>query len=219
MGELNSHQIARIILKMRYETATEEEKRVLEAWMKAGKGRQTIYDRIVSDESLKEYRDLKAEFDGATDYGKLQSDILGTLAKRDRQRKLQRISWWGGSVAAVLLVVCLFVYKYVGEPLPERTGEMRVAKIESEPIIQDKVILVLGDGKRVGMQGLHKDSLRLKSAVVVGAEAKLVYDANTGQGAEDVSLEPEINKVITSTGGFYSLILSDGTRIWLNSES
>lgn len=99
MGELNSHQIARIILKMRYETATEEEKRVLEAWMKAGKGRQTIYDRIVSDESLKEYRDLKAEFDGATDYGKLQSDILGTLAKRDRQRKLQRISWWGGSVA------------------------------------------------------------------------------------------------------------------------
>ena len=86
MGELNSHQIARIILKMRYETATEEEKRVLEAWMKAGKGRQTIYDRIVSDESLKEYRDLKAEFDGATDYGKLQSDILGTLAKRDRQR-------------------------------------------------------------------------------------------------------------------------------------
>ena len=52
MGELNSHQIARIILKMRYETATEEEKRVLEAWMKAGKGRQTIYDRIVSDESL-----------------------------------------------------------------------------------------------------------------------------------------------------------------------
>ena len=96
---------------------------------------------------------------------------------------------------------------------------MRVAKIESEPIIQDKVILVLGDGKRVGMQGLHKDSLRLKSAVVVGAEAKLVYDANTGQGAEDVSLEPEINKVITSTGGFYSLILSDGTRIWLNSES
>lgn len=37
---------------------------------------------LVSDESLKEYRDLKAEFDGATDYGKLQSDILGTLAKR-----------------------------------------------------------------------------------------------------------------------------------------
>ena len=219
MGELNSHQIARIILKMRYETATEEEKRVLEAWMKAGKGRQTIYDRIVSDESLKEYRDLKAEFEGVTDYGKLQSDILGTLAKRDRQRKLQRISWWGGSVAAVLLVACLFVYKYVGESHPERMGEMRVAKIESEPIVQDKVILVLGDGKRVGMQGLHKDSLRLKSAVVVGAEAKLVYDANTGQGAEDVSLEPEINKVITSTGGFYSLILSDGTRIWLNSES
>ena len=64
MGELNSHQIARIILKMRYETATEEEKRVLEAWMKAGDGRQAIYDRIVSDESLREYRDLKAEFEG-----------------------------------------------------------------------------------------------------------------------------------------------------------
>ena len=109
-------------------------------------------------------------------------------------------------MAAVLLVACLFVYKYVGESHPERMEEMRVAKIESEPIVQDKVILVLGDGKRVGMQGLHRDSLRLKSAVVVGAEAKLVYDTNTGQGAGDVSPEPEINKVITSTGGFYSLI-------------
>lgn len=142
---------------------------------------------LVSDESLREYRDLKAEFEGVTDYGKLQSDILGTLAKRNRQRKLQRISLWGGSVAAVLLVACLFVYKYVGESHPERMEEMRVAKIESEPIVQDKVILVLGDGKRVGMQGLHRDSLRLKSAVVVGAEAKLVYDTNTGQGSGDVS--------------------------------
>lgn len=111
---------------------------------------------LVSDESLREYRDLKAEFEGVTDYGKLQSDILGTLAKRNRQRKLQRISLWGGSVAAVLLVACLFVYKYVGESHPERMGEMQVAKIESEPIVQDKVILVLGDGKRVGMQGLHQ---------------------------------------------------------------
>lgn len=87
MGELNSHQIARIILKMRYETATEEEKRVLEAWMKAGDGRQAIYDRIVSDESLREYRDLKAEFEGVTDYGKLQSDILGTLAENGTGRE------------------------------------------------------------------------------------------------------------------------------------
>ena len=129
MGELNSHQIARIILKMRYETATEEEKRVLEAWMKAGDGRQAIYDRIVSDESLREYRDLKAEFEGVTDYGKLQSDILGALAKRNRQRKLQRISLWGGSVAAVLLVACLFVYKYVGESHPERMEDIRNKQI------------------------------------------------------------------------------------------
>ena len=53
----------------------------------------------------------------------------------------------------------------------------------------------------------------------MGQEDKLVYDSDRMQADSVMPDKLEMNKVITTTGGFYSLVLSDGTRVWLNSES
>ena len=73
MDKFQSHQIARIIMRVRYGIATDEEKRVFEDWIRAGEEHRTLYDRIVSDESLKEYLNLKSDYDRETDYGKLHA--------------------------------------------------------------------------------------------------------------------------------------------------
>lgn len=81
------------------------------------------------------------------------------------------------------------------------------------------MILVLADGEKVGVSAIGQDCLRMGAAVVLGNEGKLIYDSEGVSPDSAVVAEPEVNKVITNTGGFYSLILSDGTRVWLNSES
>ena len=55
MDKFQSHQIARIIMRVRYGIATDEEKRVFEDWIRAGEEHQALYDKMASDESLTEY--------------------------------------------------------------------------------------------------------------------------------------------------------------------
>ncbi len=219
MNKFQSHQIAQIILKIRYGTATEKEKRIFDGWVKKEEGRQALYDKVISDESLKEYLKLQSEYHGRTDYEKLQSGILHTLNKRNRQKQIKRYSLWCGSVAAVLLVACMIIFNYLQRSEPPFQARKYIARVTPDTIIEDKVILVLANGEKIGVKGIQEDSLKLKTAVVVGQEDKLVYESRAGQQETDIIEEPEINKIITTTGGFYSLILSDGTRVWLNSES
>lgn len=219
MEKLQSHRIARIILKMRYNIATDKEKREIEVWVKMEKGRTELFNKIVSGESLKGHLDLTSDYDRSADYVKLQAEILHTLNKRNKQRRLKRYSLWCGSVAAVLLVVCMIVFKYIGGQREVVKEKVEIVKAMPPVTTQDKVILVLANGYKVGVKGIRQDSLRLKTAVVMGQKDKLVYESRLEKEEDIVEKEPEINRIITTTGGFYSLILSDGTRVWLNSES
>ena len=219
MDRFQSHQIVQVILRVKYGVATDEEKRVFEDWIKAGEEHQALYDKMASDESLKEYLKLKLDYDQATDYGKLHAGILNSLNKRNRQRRIKRYSLWAGSAAVVLLVAGMFLFKYMEPSRDVITRKPYVAKMVSEPKVQDKVILVLADGEKVGMTKIRQDSMRLGTAIVMGQEDRLVYDSDSEQKDSVVFEESEINKIITTTGGFYTLVLSDGTRVWLNSES
>lgn len=220
MKEFQSHQIARIILRMRYGIATDEEKRLFEVWRKGREERQALYDKIVANGSLKEHLDLKSDYDHKTDYGKLQSDILRSLNKRTKQRQIKRYFLWYGSAAAVLILSSMLLFRYVIDTSKEfKLKKMEVAKIISPTENQDKVILVLANGEKVGMTKIRQDSMRVGTAVVVGQEDKLVYDSDRVRADSVVSEKLEMNRIITATGGFYSLVLSDGTRVWLNSES
>ena len=119
MSEENlSHLIARTILRVKYGLATDGEKRTLEQWLEGGEERRRIYDRILSGESWKEYAALREDFDRATDYGQLQSDILQSIRLRNRRRSLRRAIVWGSSVAAVLLVGVLVVARFAHEAKP-----------------------------------------------------------------------------------------------------
>lgn len=222
MSEENqSHLIARIILRVGCDIATEEERRVLEAWLRVGEERRALYERIVAGESLKAYLDAKADFDRSADYGKLQADILQTIRQRSRGRRIRRTWGWAAAAAAVLLVGVVAVREFVPEP----GTPVALAVNQPDSVVQDKVVLVLSDGRQVGMSGMAGDSLQVGfMAMARTGEELLVYEKSLPGEIEveekELPEQPlEMNKVVTGTGGFYNLVLSDGTRVWLNSES
>ena len=198
-----SHLIARTILRVKYGLATDGEKRTLEQWLEGGEERRRIYDRILSGESWKEYAALREDFDRATDYGQLQSDILQSIRLRNRRRSLRRAIVWGSSVAAVLLVGVLVVARFAREAKP--VVPQQLAQAGQEQLSSENVVLVLSDGEQISMSSIVGDSLQVDgNATIRGTEKALVYhsDKSSLSGSEEEAAL-EMNKVLIGTGGFF----------------
>ena len=135
----------------------------------------------------------------------------------DRRGSTLRLMRWVGGVVAVLLVgVILLVRRESGSPVLPDT----VYEDVSLSAVNDKVVLVLSDGKQIGLSGVNKDSLRVRGISIASAtEKELIYASDDSLVFRNDETELEMNRVVTTTGGFYMLVLSDGSRVWLNSES
>lgn len=215
MAQQQKHPISRLLLKVRFGTASEEEKRKVEQWIKAGEGRETLYKRIAEGASLQEHLKLTSDFERFSNYEKVEAEIRASLKRRRQRRNLFRYAPWIGTAAACLCGLIILLHE---QPAPIHS--LPVAEIsKSQQPVNDKVVLVLHDGQQIGMSSQSRDSIELNTATAVTGKNRLVYNSLDSLETGNFQLQPEINKIITSTGGFYSIVLSDGSKVWLNSES
>ncbi len=75
-------------------------------------------------------------------------------------------------------------------------------------IVKEKVMLVLGNGERIGLVKQIPDSLKLAQATLIGTKRRLYYEANT-DSVPGGRISPDRN----GRGGEYFVVLSDGTRV------
>jgi transmembrane sensor len=82
----------------------------------------------------------------------------------------------------------------------------------------NKAILILSDGSSIALNDAKKGELATDKGVKIDKKAngQISYSRN---GADTNQLANAFNTVITPRGGQYQLVLSDGTKVWLNSAS
>ena len=78
-----------------------------------------------------------------------------------------------------------------------------------------KAILTLENGEKVDLS-VKKGTISNVNSTVINNNANQLL---TYRKVEEVSSTPQINTLAIPRGGEYQLILSDGTRIWMNAES
>ena len=88
------------------------------------------------------------------------------------------------------------------------------------PVIpgNNKATLTLSDGSSIDLTDSKKGLLSKQGSVAVGksGEGEIVYDAQQGEAKSPVTL---YNMISTPRGGQYQVVLSDGTKVWLNAAS
>ena len=152
------------------------------------------------------------------DYKKIKKEVglhIKQEIRKNRNRRL--ITYWSSGIAAIF-IIGLFIYHGIVSP---NITEVVKAKTELAIITpgshQARLILPDGDVRELGnltqiidnplIEGVKNDSL-----------SGLTYSQvriNTSNLPESVIH----NTLVVPTGGFYPLELSDGTQVWLNSES
>jgi ferric-dicitrate binding protein FerR (iron transport regulator) len=195
-----------IIEKKLKGTISDNENRMLEDWIKSDSRHEHFFEKS------KHYILDKDDF-GWFDKERLQKSWKRYEAQVSLLRRRKRIRIYSSIAAACALIVLS-----VGVLLWYPSKDVKVA--EKKSVISagtTKAILVLADGSSVDLGRLSKDTLKQGEAVLSTTDNSIAYSKESSIEAPD---DKEIfNTIKTPRGGEYVLNLSDGTKVWLNSQS
>lgn len=195
--------ISKLIIKKKLKILTDDEKSLLQNFKKeypfAG---QTNFDFIVG--KISNYSLIDKE--------KAWQKIASKSNKRNVFSLNKKKGSWLRYAAAALIVVSLSVYFFRKDAFvnPADTHETVVIDI---PVIKpgtNKAVLVLAGGEQVVL-GKGKS---YKNASAASSGEEITYKNSLSKKGDKL-----FNYLIVPRGGNFTISLSDGTKVWLNSES
>jgi ferric-dicitrate binding protein FerR (iron transport regulator) len=195
------------------DTATAEERQEFVAWMshpQNGAAARQLVQRSMQTQ-------LSLSPDAKTTEAIVQA-ILQADGKQDgKEIPVRRIGfsrqWYW--VAAVLLVLLSGTYFFYLQHSPEKGNKQPV--LAKQDILPGKegAVLTLADGTRMVLDSLGNGVIAMQNgARVVLQNGQLAYDAAQAAGGP-----VSYNTMSTPRGRQFSLVLPDGSKVWLNSAS
>lgn len=147
------------------------------------------------------------QYSAQRSWDKLQQKIV--------QRRIHRIAFRSlATAASVLLILGLTytfsLYKYSNNDIVLSATETPFPETGSR-----KAILTLADGEVVDLS--MKDG-EISEEITNNADKMLTYTA-TADATKAIDEPIKFNRLTIPRGGEYQLILSDGTKVWMNAES
>ena len=163
-------------------------------------------------ELLDEIAAIRQKLSGQS-YGENDEEEFLHLEKNIYEQKSRRMTLRWSIAASIILLVGLFVGRTINE-----VRDMHEEQVLVKNVMQpgtSKAILMMADGKEVVLeQGQNLNILLNERVRVATSNRGIVYEEH-GKGV----VTEEYNKLTTPIGGEYSLVLSDGTKVFLNADS
>jgi len=146
-------------------------------------------------------------------YGENGEEEFLYLEKSIYDRKSRRMTLRWSIAASIILLVGLFVGRTISG-VRDIHEEQELAKSVMQPGTS-KAILMMADGKEVVLEQGQNLNILLNERVRVATSSQGIVYEEHGKGM----VTEEYNKLTTPVGGEYSLVLSDGTKVFLNADS
>lgn len=196
-------RVSELIHKERLGIISREEKSELEKWLAEAESHRIVYEQICSQKSFEEEYLSRQKISGEA--------VWARIEKLERRKKQFRIVYWG-VVAVVLLFLAVGIHLFVVQDAREFTPVAQSLSYDSIHFGERKAILQLSDGKKIILQGAEVQ-LQTEVAAIRQVDHELRYIADSVPTLE------RMNVLTTPKGGEFNIVLSDGTRVWLNAGS
>lgn len=195
----------RLIKRSFTSSLDEEDRRVLEAWLGESERHQQLYEemkRFVARRenfqlSVEAKKQFKREFD---------SRIDEAYRRRGRRVWLKVVSY----VAMLALPIIAGILLWTRQPVEE------VVDYGIGPIKHGarKATLVLNDGKVLALDTSRMTLKESDGVTIHTNDQALVYVDSLDKKGENLQ-----NRLITPKGGEYTIMLADGTKVWVNAAT
>ncbi len=183
-----------------------QEKILLKEWLNSSEGNQKLYRKILDKENFRERNNIYE----SVDVKRAWSGVKGNLEIQGKKRVLTVLLRY----AAAILVPLLFgitAYWYLNDQPQKSTQSI----VEIEPG-SSNAVLVMANGENVNLTDTSKRKLvEHDGTIIQNNNEELTYAGTNANKTKETLL----NTLVVPHGGEYRLILSDGTRVSLNSMS
>ncbi|MBS7562918.1 FecR family protein [Mucilaginibacter sp. Bleaf8] len=141
----------------------------------------------------------------------LKKDFYKRLHQTTEVKRI-RFPYWSAAAAIILIVGGLFYLNYLAGTNYKLTSSNRVKHGT------DKATLTLSDGRKIMLNNSAQGILSTENNVLVDKDnaARVIYKKDGSTGFETGQA---FNTMTTPRGGKYELVLSDGTKVWLNAAT
>lgn len=203
-----------------YPEITSDQDVILKQWIDQSHNNRRIFEELSSPDYLVSKLQRLEEIQEGKRKRWLRVQEAINAGEQEAKPVHKKVLWlrkWQTYVAAASVVIIAVVSVYIwqgkkqeGTTVPAPT----VAKVNDATPGQFKAKLTLSDNRVIILDSTTDKVLLQEAGIrVVNKDGQLVYE-QTGN-----SKEVRYNMLTTSRGQTYQTVLSDGTKVWLNSQS
>jgi transmembrane sensor len=214
---IDSQRIAELILKHLRQQMTSQDVEELQQWLDESHENLSLFESIADEQSLIEQLH---EFHEAK---KNTWERISTGISNERKTaRIRRIYRSMSAVAAVLLLVAGGIY-WMNKPtvnaIAHHSPPAAQLTLDDVKAGDNKATLKLGDGSIMQLTGAQNGTLATEKGmqIVKKEDGQLEYRAVST--INDQTANVSYNSITTPRGGQYKVVLSDGTKAWLNAAS
>lgn len=197
---INIDQLADALARQIQGTSRPEDEALIKQWLDEDERNRFLYQRIIHDDAgvLERLRHINTE------------QALVRLHRRAAGEKKRK--WATVGIAASLLLLAGLLLTY---PRSQKNKSVDIqASMQPGDITpaSNQAVLVLGNGQKIHLSTQNDTAFIAGSISLQQREGQLSYEAA-------VSGEPRMQQLVTPMAGKFSVVLPDGTTVWLNAAS
>lgn len=202
------------ILKYLLKELSEEEEQKFEKWVfESRKNMQTFSDyKNAWSVAMAELNDQKVPV------GANYRELINRIESK-KDKSFRHFSKWLKYAAAIILFACITSVLVMQLSCPDSSTNQLTGLSEIEPGTK-KAMLLLDNGRYIPLDNKSSGTISLdnKKEVAQFDNGEIVYNQENELNKGKIN-ETVYNTLVIPRGGEFGLTLSDGTRIWLNSET
>ena len=199
---IKKQRIAALILKEKMDELSKSEKEELTSWLQVSPKNEKIYVRLQEksfSEDIARYQQISTAR-GLDNYRRRYN-------MQKNSRLLGKWYWAAAVVAFVIGISTLFFY----QEAPPTVAQATISPGSS------KAMLILNNGEIISLSEKNKTEIVATEELSIRNEgSQLRYTVSENTKNEQAN---NYNELIVPKGGEFTLTLSDGTKVWLNSQS
>ena len=204
---INQHfYIARLIARYLSDEIGEEEQAELTRWRNESPENERLFREICKEENIKQNMQKRQTFHTEDGWEGVQRKI-----QRHRFRhRILNICKYAAIFIFPVAIATVAIYKSSNEPQP-------LSQVEEQIVPGGKkAVLILDNGEAIDLKSTSGVELKEKDGTVIQVDSTVL---NYQQAPARTSEKLAYNKVNVPRGGEYQLMLSDGSKVQLNSMS